>query len=145
MNIIPAIDILDRKVVRLREGDYQQVTFYDTTLEDMLGQLDSPGTDFVHIIDLNGARGDFSNQEYLVDILRRSKNIKVQYGGGVRTIDKVKELIDLGFHRIIVGTQAITQPDFLEKLSKEICGKTKCSDQVEIGRASCRERVCQYV
>lgn len=132
MNIIPAIDILDRKVVRLREGDYEQVTFYDTTLDEMLSQLDSPGTDFVHIIDLNGAKGDFSNQEYLVDMIKHSKNIKVQYGGGVRTIEKVKELIDLGFHRIIVGTQAITQPDFLEKLSKEICGKTKCSDQVVV-------------
>jgi len=77
MYIIPAIDILDRKVVRLREGDYNQVTFYDTTLDEMLTQLDSPGTDFVHIIDLNGARGDFSNQEYLVDIIKHSKNIKV--------------------------------------------------------------------
>src|SRR3546814_18305411 len=103
----------------------------------MLGQLDSPGTDFVHIIDLNGARGDFSNQEYLVDILRRSKNIKVQYGGGVRTIDKVKELIDLGFHRIIVGTQAITQPDFLETLSKER------SEERRVGKecvSTCRSR-----
>src|SRR3546814_20193952 len=95
----------------------------------MLGQLDSPGTDFVHIIDLNGARGDFSNQDYLVDILRRSKNIKVQYGGGIRTIDKVKELIDRGFHRIIVGTQAITKPALLEKLSKEVWGKSKVSDK----------------
>src|SRR5690606_3702727 len=103
MYIIPAIDILDRKVVRLREGDYNQVTFYDTTLSEMQTQLDSPCTEFVHIIDLNGAKSDFSNQEYLVDIIKHS-NIKVQYGGGVRTIDKVKELIDLGFHRIIVGT-----------------------------------------
>lgn len=132
MTIIPAIDILDRKVVRLREGDYEQVTSYDTSLPEMLEQFDSPGTDFVHIIDLNGAKGDFSNQEYLLDIIRKQENIKVQYGGGVRTLDKVKELLDLGFHRVIVGTQAITQPDFLEKLSKQVCGKAKCSDQVVI-------------
>src|SRR3546814_1590570 len=97
MNIIPAIDILDRKVVRLREGDYQQVTFYDTTLEDMLGQLDSPGTDFVHIIDLNGARGDFSNQEYLVDILRRPKNIKVQYGRSEEHTSELQSLMRISY------------------------------------------------
>ena len=58
--------------------------------------------------------------------------MKVQYGGGVRSIDKVKELIDVGIYRVIVGTQAITNPTFLEELSKEICNKTKCSDQVVV-------------
>jgi phosphoribosylformimino-5-aminoimidazole carboxamide ribotide isomerase len=131
MYIIPAIDILDRKVVRLREGDYEQVTFYDVTLEEMIEKYQSNGTSFVHIIDLNGAKGDFSNQEYLCDIIKKTE-MKVQYGGGVRSIDKVKELIDLGVHRVIVGTQAITNPAFLDELSKEICGAEKCSDQVVV-------------
>lgn len=131
MYIIPAIDILDKKVVRLREGDYEQATFYDVTLEEMVEKYQSNGTEFVHIIDLNGAKGDFSNQEYLFDIIRKTE-MKVQYGGGVRSIEKVKELIDSGIHRIIVGTQAITNPSFLEDLSQEICGKDKCSDQVVV-------------
>ena len=112
MYIIPAIDILDKKVVRLREGNYDQATFYDVTLEEMVEKYQSNGTEFVHIIDLNGAKGDFSNQEYLFDIIRKT-DMKVQYGGGVRSIDKVKELIDAGIHRVIVGTQAITNPSFL--------------------------------
>jgi len=58
--------------------------------------------------------------------------MQVQYGGGVRSIDKVKELIDAGVHRVIVGTQAITNPTFLDELSKEICGAEKCSDQVVV-------------
>ncbi|HXI00546.1 MAG TPA: 1-(5-phosphoribosyl)-5-[(5-phosphoribosylamino)methylideneamino] imidazole-4-carboxamide isomerase [Sphingobacteriaceae bacterium] len=131
MYIIPAIDILDKKVVRLREGDYDQATFYDVTLEEMVEKYQSNGTEFVHIIDLNGAKGDFSNQKYLFDIIRKT-DMKVQYGGGVRSIEKVKELIDSGIHRIIVGTQAITNPTFLEDLSEEICGKDKCSDQVVV-------------
>ena len=131
MYIIPAIDILDKKVVRLREGNYDQATFYDVTLEEMVEKYQSNGTEFVHIIDLNGAKGDFSNQEYLFDIIRKT-DMKVQYGGGVRSIDKVKELIDAGIHRVIVGTQAITNPSFLEDLSQEICGKDKCSDQVVV-------------
>src|SRR5690606_5867784 len=124
MYIIPAIDILDGKVVRLREGDYEQVTYYDVSLEEMIEKYQSHGTEFIHIIDLNGAKGDFSNQKFLFDIIRKQQ-IKVQYGGGVRSIDKVKELIDAGIHRVIVGTQALTNADFLTDLSKEICGKEK--------------------
>ncbi|PWG81694.1 1-(5-phosphoribosyl)-5-[(5-phosphoribosylamino)methylideneamino]imidazole-4-carboxamide isomerase [Pararcticibacter amylolyticus] len=131
MYIIPAIDILDKKVVRLREGNYDQATFYDVTLEEMIEKYQSNGTEFVHVIDLNGAKGDFSNQEYLFDIIHKTE-MKVQYGGGVRSIEKVKELIDAGVHRVIVGTQAITNPEFLTELSKAICGKQQCSDQVVV-------------
>lgn len=131
MYIIPAIDILNGKVVRLREGDYDQVTSYDVTLAEMIEKYQSNGTEFIHIIDLNGAKGDFSNQKFLFDIIKKT-DIKIQYGGGVRSIEKVKELIDAGIHRVIVGTQAITNANFLQELSLEICGKDKCQDQVVI-------------
>ncbi len=131
MYIIPAIDILNGKVVRLREGDYEQATFYDVTLNEMIEKYQSNGTEFIHIIDLNGAKGDFSNQKFLFDIIHKTE-IKVQYGGGVRSIDKVKELIDYGIHRVIVGTQALTNADFLPELSSEICGREKCQDQVVV-------------
>jgi phosphoribosylformimino-5-aminoimidazole carboxamide ribotide isomerase len=131
MYIIPAIDILNKKVVRLREGDYEQVTEYDVTLEEMIERYQSNGTNFIHVIDLNGAKNDFSNQEYLFNIVRKTE-MKVQYGGGIRSIEKVKELIDAGIHRVIVGTQAITNPSFLEDLSRSVCGKESCSDQVVV-------------
>lgn len=131
MYIIPAIDILNGKVVRLREGDYDQVTSYDVTLVEMIEKYQSNGTEFIHIIDLNGAKGDFSNQKFLFDIIKKT-DIKIQYGGGVRSIEKVKELIDAGIHRVIVGTQAITNANFLQELSLEICGKDKCQNQVVI-------------
>lgn len=131
MYIIPAVDVLNQKVVRLREGDYNQITQYEVSLEEQIETYQSNGTEFVHIIDLNGAKGDFSNQKYLFDIINKTE-MKVQYGGGVRSIDKVKELIDSGIHRVIVGTQAITNPTFLEELSKEICDKANSSDQVVV-------------
>ncbi len=131
MYIIPAVDVLDQKIVRLREGDYNQITQYEVSLEEQIELYQSNGTEFVHIIDLNGAKGDFSNQKYLADIIKKTE-MKVQYGGGVRSIDKVKELLDSGIHRVIVGTQAITNPSFLEELSKEVCGKTKLSDHIVI-------------
>ncbi|SMO47549.1 1-(5-phosphoribosyl)-5-[(5-phosphoribosylamino)methylideneamino]imidazole-4-carboxamide isomerase [Solitalea koreensis] len=131
MYVIPAIDILDKKVVRLREGKYDDKTVYNVSLEEMLEKYISYGTNFIHIIDLNGAKGDFSNQQYVLEAVKKL-DIKVQYGGGIRSINKVKELLALGFHRVIVGTQAITDPTFLEKLSKEVCGQIQCSDQVVI-------------
>lgn len=131
MYIIPAIDVLDQKVVRLREGNYQEVTTYPITLEEMIGRLQTNGTELIHIIDLNGAKGDFSNQPYLFDVLQKTE-AKVQYGGGVRSIEMVKKLLDEGVFRVIVGTQAITNPEFLNELSALNCGKEKCSDQVVI-------------
>lgn len=131
MYIIPAIDILNKKVVRLREGDYNQVTEYDVTLEEMIEKYQSNGTNLIHVVDLNGAKNDFSNQQYLFDVIKKTE-MHVQYGGGIRSIDKVKELIDAGVHRVIVGTQAITNPMFLDELSKAICGRDKCSHQVVI-------------
>ena len=131
MYIIPAIDVLDKKVVRLREGNYNDVTTYEISLEEQIDKYHANGTEIVHIIDLNGAKGDFSNQEYLFEIIRKTE-MKVQYGGGVRSIEKVKELVDAGIYRVIVGTQAITNPTFLEDLSKLNEGRVKYADHIVI-------------
>ena len=132
MNIIPAIDVLDRKVVRLFRGDYDKATIYNITLEEAINQFESQGTDFVHVVDLNGAKGDYSNQKFVVDALKKSK-LKVQYGGGIRSLDKVKEFLDFGFHRIVIGTQAHTDANFLENVSKEVTtGPEKMQDHIVI-------------
>ncbi len=131
MYIIPAIDILDGKVVRLREGDYDQKTVYDVSIADMIETYRSNGTEFIHIIDLNGAKGDFSNQTALFDIIKKT-DMRVQYGGGIRTIEQVTNLLDAGIHRVIVGTQAITNPDFLQELSKEVGKKYDYANRIVI-------------
>ena len=131
MYIIPAIDILDGKVVRLREGDYNQKTEYNVSIEDMIEQYRSNGTDFIHIIDLNGAKGDFSNQKALFDIIKKTE-MKVQYGGGFRTVDQVTNLLDAGIHRVIVGTQAISNPDFLPELSEAFAKKDDYANRIVI-------------
>lgn len=131
MYIIPAIDILDGKVVRLREGDYNQKTEYDVSIEEMIERYHSNGTDFIHIIDLNGAKGDFTNQKALFDIIKKTE-MRVQYGGGIRTIDQVNHLLDSGIHRVIVGTQAISNPDFLPELSKAFAKKDDYANRIVI-------------
>lgn len=131
MYIIPAIDILDGKVVRLREGDYSQKTEYDVSIQEMIERYRSNGTDFIHIIDLNGAKGDFSNQKALFDIIKKT-DMRVQYGGGIRTIQQVNNLLDFGIHRVIVGTQAISNPDFLPELSAAFVKKDGYANRIVI-------------
>jgi phosphoribosylformimino-5-aminoimidazole carboxamide ribotide isomerase len=131
MYIIPAIDILDGKVVRLVEGDYNQKTEYKVSIEEMIERYRSNGTDFIHIIDLNGAKGDFSNQESLFNIIKKTE-MRVQYGGGIRTIEQVNHLLDSGIHRVIVGTQAISNPDFLPELSKAFAKKDDYANKIVI-------------
>ncbi|CAM4389973.1 1-(5-phosphoribosyl)-5-[(5-phosphoribosylamino)methylideneamino] imidazole-4-carboxamide isomerase [Pedobacter westerhofensis] len=131
MYIIPAIDILDGKVVRLTEGDYNQKTVYEVSIADMIETYRSNGTEFIHIIDLNGAKGDFSNQAELFEIIHKT-DMRVQYGGGIRTIEQVTNLLDAGIHRVIVGTQAITNPDFLAELSKEVGKKYDYANRIVI-------------
>jgi len=131
MYIIPAIDILDGKVVRLREGDYNQKTVYDVSIGEMIETYRSNGTEFIHIIDLNGAKGDFSNQAELFEIIKKT-DMKVQYGGGIRTIKQVTDLLDAGIQRVIVGTQAITNPDFLQELSTEVGKKYDYANRIVI-------------
>lgn len=131
MYIIPAIDILDGKVVRLREGDYNQKTEYDVSIEEMIERYRSNGTDFIHIIDLNGAKGDFSNQETLFKIIKKT-DMRVQYGGGIRTIEQVNNLLDAGIQRVIVGTQAVSNPDFLPQLSAAFVKKAGYANRIVI-------------
>ena len=131
MYIIPAIDILDGKVVRLCEGDYNQKTEYDVSIEEMIERYRSNGTDFIHIIDLNGAKGDFSNQQTLFEIIKKTE-MRVQYGGGIRTIDQVNNLLDSGIHRVIVGTQAISNPEFLPELSEAFSKKEDYANRIVI-------------
>lgn len=131
MYIIPAIDILDGKVVRLREGDYNQKTEYNVSIEEMIERYRSNGTDFIHIIDLNGAKGDFSNQQALFNVIKKTE-MRVQYGGGIRTIEQVTNLLDSGIHRVIVGTQAISNPDFLPELSKAFAKKDGYANRIVI-------------
>ncbi|MDQ8053352.1 MAG: HisA/HisF-related TIM barrel protein [Pedobacter sp.] len=131
MYIIPAIDILDGKVVRLREGDYSQKTEYNVSIEEMIDRYRSNGTDFIHIIDLNGAKGDFSNQKTLFNVIKQT-DMRVQYGGGIRTIEQVNNLLDSGIHRVIVGTQAVSNPDFLPQLSAAFVKKEGYANRIVI-------------
>lgn len=114
MYLLPAIDILDGRAVRLARGDYDAVTVYhdDPALQAQLFEED--GASWIHVVDLNGAKsGNPDNIEVVRRILARTK-LKVEVGGGVRSLEVADRLLDAGATRVILGTALVRDPDFAQ-------------------------------
>ncbi len=115
MIVIPAIDILDGKVVRLKQGKFQEVTVYSEHPFDIAQQWISHGAQFMHIVDLDGAAtGQIKNIVIINNIIRYAK-VQVQVGGGIRDIDTIQRLISVGASSVVLCTKALEDKDFLEK------------------------------
>lgn len=128
MYLLPAIDILDGRVVRLERGDYSKVTVYgeDPVLQAQL--FEESGADWVHVVDLDGARsGSLANIDVIVDMLRKTK-LHVEVGGGIRSLDAARRILDTGADRVILGTALVRDPDFAQAAREEfgpdavVCG-----------------------
>jgi phosphoribosylformimino-5-aminoimidazole carboxamide ribotide isomerase len=119
MKIFPAIDIKDGKCVRLTKGDFNQLKIYN---EDPVKQIEDfliHGFKNIHVIDLDGAlSGKLVNFEIIKKIILKHK-IKLQVGGGIRSLESVKQLVDIGVEKIILGTAAINDKSFL----KSVCNQ----------------------
>jgi phosphoribosylformimino-5-aminoimidazole carboxamide ribotide isomerase len=115
MIIIPAIDILDKEAVRLFRGDYSQKTVYSTKPWELIQGFKKSGAELIHLVDLNGARkADETNKDTIIKI-RKESNVKIQLGGGIRDMEKLKYYESLGIDRFIIGTSAITNPKFVDE------------------------------
>lgn len=114
MYLLPAIDILDGRAVRLAKGDYRAVTVYndDPALQAQLFEED--GAEWLHVVDLNGARsGNPDNVEVIRKILAAT-SLKVEVGGGVRSLEAAERLLDAGATRVILGTALVRDPEFAQ-------------------------------
>ena len=121
MKIFPAIDIKDKKCVRLVKGDFDNKTEYETSPIDQAGKYKNHGFKNLHIVDLDGAlTGKTVNLDVIQEIVGKY-DLKVEVGGGVRSIDSIKKYIDLGVENVILGSAAIKNKEFL----KEACAKFK--------------------
>ena len=121
MKILPAIDIKDKKCVRLVKGDFDNKTEYHMSPTEQAGKYKDYGFKNLHIVDLDGAlTGKTVNLNIIQEIVNKF-DFKVQIGGGVRTIESVKQYIDAGVEKVILGSGAIKNKDFL----KEACNKFK--------------------
>ena len=114
MYIIPAIDLIGGKAVRLQKGDYEKVTVYSEFPEKVAKYFYDCGAKYLHVVDLDGAKsGNADNFETIKKIIDAS-GLSVEVGGGIRSMDVVKRYADIGVDRIILGTAALNDREFLK-------------------------------
>lgn len=115
MIIFPAIDILDGQCVRLIQGDYNQEKVYSDAPAEMAKEWEEKGASYIHIVDLNGAKtGDSINMD-VINHIAQSTTIPVQVGGGIRSLETIQGYLENGVSRVIIGTAAITDREFLKE------------------------------
>jgi phosphoribosylformimino-5-aminoimidazole carboxamide ribotide isomerase len=127
MKILPAIDIKDKKCVRLIKGDFKNKTEYEISPINQAGKYKDHGFKNLHIVDLDGAlTGKTVNLDIIKEIVSKY-DLKIEIGGGVRSLDSIKQYIDAGVEKVILGSGAIKDKEFL----KEACEKFK--SQIALG------------
>ena len=122
MIILPAIDLKDGKCVRLYKGDFETA---HKVAEDAYGtalKFREAGAEFIHMVDLDGAKDGISRNADIVKIVCALSGIKVELGGGIRTMADIEKADKLGVYRIVIGSAAVSDPDFVQKAA-EIYGE----------------------
>jgi len=136
MKIFPAIDIKDKKCVRLIKGDFNQKTEYEISPVEQATQFIDKGFKNLHIIDLDGAlTGETVNHDIIKEIVRKF-DFKVEVGGGVRDFDSIQEYADIGVDKVILGSAAIKDKNFLKKACKRFPKKIALSLDAKDGKLS---------
>ena len=124
MIIIPAIDLKDGQCVRLRKGIMEDTTVFSNNPTEMASKWVAEGARRLHLVDLNGAfEGKPINADCVNEITRSFPNLPVQIGGGIRDLQTANAYIEAGISYLIIGTMAVTNPDFVEKLCHEFPNK----------------------
>jgi phosphoribosylformimino-5-aminoimidazole carboxamide ribotide isomerase len=134
MLIIPSIDLLDGKVVRLREGKRESAQFYAATPGDVARDYVAAGAKRVHVVDLDAAFGTGANRAALAAILAAGAD--VQIGGGVRDLDGARALVAAGAAAVVMGTSAVKQPDFVRALCGELPGRVVVAVDARDGKVA---------
>ena len=119
MNIFPAIDLFGGKAVRLYKGDYAQMTVYNDHPLEVAKDFEREGAKFLHLVDLEGAKSGLTpNLETIKEIVENT-DLFCEVGGGIRNMQTVKTYLDAGVDRVILGTAAVTDPDFVAAATSE--------------------------
>ena len=117
MRIFPAIDLKEGKAVRLLQGRLEDATIYADHPADVAKNFLEQGAEFLHVVDLNGAfAGKPVNDQAIQDIVRAvGSKMKIQVGGGIRTLERIEELLKMGVSRVILGTIAVREPELVRE------------------------------
>jgi phosphoribosylformimino-5-aminoimidazole carboxamide ribotide isomerase len=116
MILYPAMDLIGGRIVRLRQGRFDEVTFYDPAPLDALRSLAEAGAEWAHVVDLDGARAGAPAQHSLLKELAATTRLRLQVAGGVRSADHVAALLDAGASRVVVGSLAVREPELTAAL-----------------------------
>ena len=127
MIIFPAIDLYDKKAVRLYKGDYQNMTVYSENPIEIARDFECAGATHIHMVDLEGAKDGTTPNLDIVRQVADETSLFVEIGGGIRDMATVEKYLSAGVDRVILGTAAVTTPDFLKE------AVTKYSDKIAVG------------
>lgn len=115
MILYPAIDLKEGKCVRLKQGSFNNVKVYNDNALEIAEEFKSYGAEYIHVVDLDGARtGASVNLEIIKEIVRKT-GLKVETGGGIRSLEAVKERLECGIDSIIIGTMAVKKPETVKQ------------------------------
>ncbi|NLI90668.1 MAG: 1-(5-phosphoribosyl)-5-[(5-phosphoribosylamino)methylideneamino]imidazole-4-carboxamide isomerase [Peptococcaceae bacterium] len=118
MIIYPAIDLKDGKVVRLLQGRMEDATVYSDDPAAVAADFQAKGSAFLHVVDLNGAFAGKPVNDQAIKNIAKSASLKIQVGGGIRTLERIEELLELGVSRVILGTVAVRDPKLVSEAVK---------------------------
>lgn len=133
MILFPAIDLFDKKAVRLYKGDYQNMTVYSENPMDVARDFEACGATHIHMVDLKGAKDGTTPNLSVVAQVARETSLFVEIGGGIRNIETVKRYLDAGVSRIILGTAAVNDEAFLRNAVAAYPGKIAVGADVKDG------------
>jgi len=136
MLIIPAIDIRGGKCVRLFQGDYRKETVYGEDPGAMAEKWVSQGARFLHLIDLDGAREGVPRNRVTIQAIARKSPVPVEVGGGIRGLSTIETYLSSGIDRVILGTAAYADPDFLKKCCDRWPGRIAVDIAAKAGKAA---------
>jgi phosphoribosylformimino-5-aminoimidazole carboxamide ribotide isomerase len=131
--VIPAIDILGGRCVRLVQGDYAQATAYSDHPVDVARRFAASGAERLHIVDLDAARGGGDNRTVIEAIIHQSA-LELQVAGGVRSLEAASSLLESGAHWVVMGTSAVREPLLLEECARAHPGRVLVALDVRDGR-----------
>ncbi len=136
MEIWPAIDLRDGKCVRLQQGDYNRETIFGDDPAAMAKRWVDEGAEYLHLVDLDGARdGTSANKEAVAAILA-AVDIPCELGGGVRDEDTIKSWLDAGLQRLVIGTKALKEPDWFREMCQRYPNKLVLGIDASNGRVA---------
>ncbi len=115
MRIYPAIDIKDGNCVRLLQGKFSQTTVYGDNPAEMAKKWEAQGGEYIHVVDLDGALKGHGVNAGIIKEICKSVNVPVQTGGGIRTMEDIEAKLNCGIDRVIIGTKAVQDADFVKR------------------------------